>query len=64
MKLGHEMCSVVQKAHFLTGCDITSNSGTKKVDSVEHLWGFGETNELGNKKTEKTEQYLAKVLPY
>ena len=49
-KLGHEMCSVLLKAHILTGCDVTSKIGTKngalKADPQRYLRDFRETEEL------------------
>ena len=56
---GHKICSIVQKAHILTGCSITNKIGTKnmalKGDHIEYLWEFGESTELRNKEAGKTE---------
>ena len=65
-KLGPHQCSVIMKAHILTGCDITSKVGTKsaalQAEPTEFLDTFGEHNTLENYEAIKGEEYLVKVL--
>ena len=49
-QLGPRVCSVIIKAHILTGCDITSKIGTKvaalKCKPEKYLMTFGDIDEL------------------
>ena len=65
-KLGPHQCSVIMKAHILTGCDVTSKVGTKsaalQAEPTEFLDTFGEHNTLEYYEAIKDEEYLVKVL--
>ena len=63
--LGPRVCSVIIKAHTLTGCDITSKIGTKvaalKCKPEKYLMTtFGDIDD--NLSYRNAEQYLAKVM--
>ena len=64
-QLGQKMCTVIMKAHILTGCDVTSKVGTKmgalRNDPELYLTQFGEQDYLTRDVTKKAEEYLVKV---
>ena len=63
-QLGPRVCSVIIKAHILTGCDITSKIGTKvaalKCKPEKYLMTFGDIDD--NLSYRNVEQYLVKVM--
>ena len=65
-RLGTRMCTVLPALHSLTGCDITSKTGTKiaalKADPVANLQGFGATAPLVPSLIQQAEQYLVHVI--
>ena len=65
-KLGHRTCSAVMKAHILTGCDVTSRTGTKtaaiKASPESYQRNFGEENNPSAEAFLKAEEYLVRIL--
>ena len=64
--IGHEMCSVFLQLHVLTGCDVTSEIGTKygtlNAKPIDYLNTFEQSKNVCHEETEKAESYLVKVL--
>ena len=64
--LGPNHCSAIMKAHVLTGCDVTSQVGSKtsalKNDPEKYLGEFAEDPQLTYSAARKAEEYLVKVL--
>ena len=62
--LGREKPRALLKAHILTGCDVTSKTGSKtaafKACPEKYLYGFGE--EFHDYHFQMTEKYLVKVI--
>ena len=63
-QFGRRVCSVIIKAHILTGCDITSKIGTKvaslKCKPEKYLMTFGDIDD--DLSYRNAEQYLIKVM--
>ena len=60
------LCKIILKAHILTGCDVTSEVGTKlaALNSEPELYleSFGESEMPSTEVLKRAEQYLVQVL--
>ena len=64
--LGTQLCKVILKSQALTGCDVTSEVGTKAAalnsESERYLESFGEMNDPSLESTEKAKTYIVQLL--